>query len=198
MPRNYRRLLDRNFSSRGGVRPTRIVLHTTEGTGTCLGLREFFNREGVQASSHLGIDQAGDSCRMVRDSDKAWTQAYYNPSSLSIEQVGYAATGTRDWIRNHHDQLCKVAKWLAKWSRTHGIPLKHSTSNGVCQHVDLGSLGGGHHDCGPGYPERYVLHWARYWKHRKAGNRVRARLNKRRVLRRQRRAGVKNPTIGWR
>jgi hypothetical protein len=31
----------------------------------------------------------------------------------------------------------------------------------VCQHSDLGAAGGGHHDCGPGYPFDRVLAMAR-------------------------------------
>jgi hypothetical protein len=33
--------------------------------------------------------------------------------------------------------------------------------HGVCQHVDLGAAGGGHHDCGSAYPFEAVLAMAR-------------------------------------
>ena len=35
------------------------------------------------------------------------------------------------------------------------------SGRGVCQHVDLGARGGGHHDCGPGFPMDRVLDMAR-------------------------------------
>lgn len=195
MPQKYRRILDRNFSSRGGVPIARMVLHTSEGGGTALGLRDYFNQSGVEASSHKAVDQTGDSVTMVPDSEKAWTQAAYNPGSLSIEQIGYASTTHDQWVRGHHNQLCRVARILAGWSIAHDIPLRNSVAHGVCQHKDLGAEGGGHSDCGPGYPMKYVLHWARYFRHRRLKHPIRAKFYKRRVLRHQRRTKVVNPTV---
>jgi N-acetyl-anhydromuramyl-L-alanine amidase AmpD len=77
-----------NQSSRNGARIGLIVLHDTEGGNVpnssrdLQGLADFFDRPAVQASSHVGVDQDGNSSRMVPDSQKAWTQAFYNPVSL--------------------------------------------------------------------------------------------------------------------
>jgi N-acetylmuramoyl-L-alanine amidase/Putative peptidoglycan binding domain len=140
---------------------TLIVLHSTEGQNVpgsakdLQGLAAFFDRLSTQASSHVATDSDGQSARMVPDSRKAWTCAGYNSMSLNIEQIGFAAQG--EWALA---ELKETARWIAYWHRHHGIPIRHSTSFGVCQHVDLGAAGGGHVDCGPGYPEEKVLELA--------------------------------------
>ncbi len=202
MPKQYERLV-RNRSSRRGVTPKIIVLHTTEGhnrpgTSDLDGLAGWFDNPGSQASSHVGIDAEGNKVRMVPDAEKAWTQAMFNSLALSVEQVGFASFSKRDWIRSYHAGLNAVADQLAEWHVDYGIPLKRSTTHGVCEHVDLGAAGGGHHDCGAGYPLTYVLYLARLkaWRRRgrKRVGRGRARFYKSRVLHQQRRYGVKNPS----
>jgi hypothetical protein len=148
-------------SSRNGVRPTIIVLHSTEGqnvpgsTKDLEGLAAFFDRLSTQASSHVATDSDGNSARMVPDSRKAWTCAGYNSMSLNVEQIGFAAQS--EWAMA---ELRETARWIAYWHRNFGIPIRQSTSSGVCQHVDLGAAGGGHHDCGPSYPFEKVLELA--------------------------------------
>lgn len=169
MPRTYTRLV-RSQSSRNGAPIRRIVLHTTEGYGSVLQLAGFFNR--VQASSHLGVQSNGDACRMVGDSRKAWTQAAYNPGSLSIEQIGFARFSTKTWVRDYHRGLLRTAAAISNWSARWGIPIRRSVSHGVCSHKDLGAAGGGHVDPGPGYPWRYVLYLARlhFYRHHRRPN----------------------------
>jgi hypothetical protein len=151
----------RNQSSRNGVKPRLLVLHTTEshnraGVGDLQGLAAWFDNPAAQASSHIGNDAEGNDIRMVPDEAKAWTQAAFNSISLSIEQIGHASQTS--WGRA---QLENTARWLAHWSRKYDIPLVRSTTRGVCQHKDLGAAGGGHHDCGPNYPLADVLRMAR-------------------------------------
>jgi hypothetical protein len=64
--------------------------------------------------------------------------------------------------------LANCAAWIAEEAKRYGIPIERLTPSeaqgsgrGVCQHVDLGSRGGGHHDCGPGFPMNEVLTMAR-------------------------------------
>jgi len=209
MPRHVDRYLRNNASSRGGVRPRLCVLHTTEGhnrpgLSDLEGLARFFDDPSSAASAHLGVDAEGNSVRMVRDEDKAWTQCLYNGVSLSVEQVGFSATSKRDWVRQYHLGLYRVALALARWHRDHGIPLRHSTRRGICQHKHLGRAGCGHFDCGPGYPERLVTIWARLayyrmvgWSKRPWWRRMRARNYKRRVLRQLRRYGAPPTTRPW-
>lgn len=149
-------------SSRGGVKPRLIVLHITvshnrPGNADVKAIADYFGRLSTQASSHLIVDAEGNSCRCVPDSAKAWTQAAYNPQSLSIEQVEYADKPRSAWLSENAKGLDETAKFVAAWSVQYGIPLRLGTSSGVCQHRDLGAAGGGHVDCGPNYPIDVVL-----------------------------------------
>lgn len=153
----------RNRSSRGGADPHMIVLHSTEGDnipgdGDLIGLGRWFDNPAAQASSHVAVDAEGRSARYVKDHEKAWTQAAYNPQALSIEQVAYAAQGS--WP---DAQLHKVAQYIAYWSKKYGIPIRHGIP-GVVRHSDLGSSGGGHHDPGKAYPLARVLKLAREYR----------------------------------
>lgn len=155
----------RNQSSRNGLKPRIICLHTTEGHDRpgvvdLHGLASWFDNPASQASSHVGNDKEGNDSRMVADDRKAWTAGHVNGYALQIEQVGFARFSRDEWLNNRHKQLENTAAWIAYWSKKYGIPIRHSTSHGVCQHSDV-SGPGGHSDCGPGYPFDYVLKLAR-------------------------------------
>lgn len=166
----------RNRSSRGGVKPGLIVLHTTEGSnvhgiGDCAGLAAFFDQPSVEASSHVGNDSEGHDVRMVLDVDKAWTCSSDNPFTLNLEQIGFASTRREEWYREHSHQLANTAKWIAYWSEKWDIPIRRGAApfgvllrKGVASHKQLGIAGGGHWDPGPSYPMRYVLRLARYFR----------------------------------
>ena len=150
-----------NQSSRRGLKPRIIVLHTTEGhnrdgLSDLRGLVSFFDNPRSQVSSHVANDAEGNDARIVPDEAKAFTQAAFNSIALSIEQIGFASQAEFP-----HAQLENTARWIAHWSRKWNIPIVHSTTRGVCQHKDLGSAGGGHVDCGPNYPLGRVLSMAR-------------------------------------
>jgi hypothetical protein len=158
-----------NQSSRGGAKPRKIVLHITvshnrPGLGDIDAILNYFDQPSTDASSHIINDAEGHDARCVEDRFKAWTQAAHNPDSLSIEQVEYADKSTERWRKENKRQLENTAKWIAHWSHLYGIPIKHSTSNGVCQHRDLGVAGGGHSDVGPNYPFNFVLERARHYR----------------------------------
>jgi hypothetical protein len=60
--------------------------------------------------------------------------------------------------------LSTCASWVAEECARFGIPLRRLSASqaqggewGVCQHVDIGAAGGGHWDCGPGFPMDDVL-----------------------------------------
>lgn len=153
-----------------------MVKHTTEGPnskglGDLKGLSDYFNIPSVQASSTIVVDGEGFSARLMSDSAKPWTQSSYNSVSLSIENIGYAATDKEDWFENYHNQLATDAKQFAYWSEEHGIPLRRAITisggvqrTGVATHKQLGQYGGGHVDPGNGYPLKYVIWLARYHK----------------------------------
>jgi hypothetical protein len=151
-----------NYSSRGtGVRL--VVLHTAEGALTYQSLGSFFSSSSSGVSSHVGIDDTpGIVGEYVRRDMKAWTQGNANPYSVAAELCAFASW-TSEWA-GHPVMLQNTAQWIAEECAAFGIPLRRLSAaeaqggaSGVCQHVDLGSAGGGHWDCGPGFPMDDVL-----------------------------------------
>jgi hypothetical protein len=152
-----------NYSSRGsGVRL--VVCHTAEGATTYRSLGSYFASPSSGVSSHTGIDDTpGVIGEYVRRSDKAWTQGDANPYSVATELCAFAAWDAAEWAR-HPVMLDNCAQWVAEECAAFGIPLVKLTAaeaqggaSGVCQHVDLGPAGGGHWDCGPGFPMDQVI-----------------------------------------
>ena len=69
-----------------------------------------------------------------------------------------ASGWSRDTWMGKPTMLANIAEWIAEEAEVSGIRITGLTpsqaqgsSRGVCQHKDLGSGGGGHHDCGPGF-----------------------------------------------
>jgi hypothetical protein len=157
-----------NYSSRGGASVRLIVLHTAEGARTIESLGSFF-QGNVQASSHVGADDKVNTVgEYVKRGNKAWTCSEFNPVAVQIELCGFASWSTNEWRNNHANMLDNCAKWIAEEAAHYGLPITklnasqaQGSGRGVCQHVDLGSRGGGHHDCGSGFPMDYVLDLAR-------------------------------------
>jgi hypothetical protein len=163
-----------NYSYRDPGAVTHLVLHTTEGTQRIRDLGYFFQGP-VDASSHSGSDNYEQFVygAYVDENDSAWTQANANPWCISLEQCtpeGAAYTWSRDyWLGSYERLLRNGAYWLACMGTKWDIPLTELSPSqaqnpgvrGVCQHIDLGSMGGGHGNCGPGYPMDVVLGWAR-------------------------------------
>jgi hypothetical protein len=116
-------------------------------------------------SSHTGIDDTpGVIGEYVRRSDKAWTQGNANPYSVAAELCAFAAWSPAEW-QLHQTMLANTAQWVAEECAAFGIPLRKLSASqaqdghsaGVCQHADLGAAGGGHWDCGPGFPMDDVI-----------------------------------------
>lgn len=180
-----------------------VTLHTTEGANRpgisdLEGLASFF--EHVEADATWGVDAEGNRCRMKLDSDAAWTNGFrtWNHRAATIEQVGFASTKSHEWITQYHNGLRTVASILADYKQKGAIRLRHTGARpgGVNQHKDI-SGPGGHTDCGPGYPERYVIMWARWVYHRREGHKLRAKAYGAFVRGVQRRHGLK-PELNWR
>lgn len=158
-----------NYSARGGARVTTIVLHTAQGARTYPDLGAFFSSPSAGVSSHAGIDDTPGTIGVyVRRGDKAWTASNANPWAVQVELCAFAEWSTEEWHR-HPVMLENVAAWVAEEAAAFGIPLvllddaeaQHPDIPGVTQHADLGSMGGGHWDCGGGFPIDYVLDLAR-------------------------------------
>lgn len=159
-----------NYSSRGGSKITTVVLHTTEGAMKIRDLGAWFAQPSAQCSSHHGADnyERGVLGAYVYESNKAWTQANANPWCLSLEMCAYASWSRDTWLNSKGTLLHNAADWVAWMCGKYGIPIRALSNadaqnpnvKGVCQHVNLGSSGGGHSDCGSGFPMDQVLQWA--------------------------------------
>jgi hypothetical protein len=154
-----------NYSGRGGSAVRLIVLHTAEGSTTIESLGSYFANPASQVSSHTGIDDTpGTVGEFVKRDQKAWTAADANPYSVQTELCAFAAWTPAQWAA-HPNMLDNCAKWIAEEAAAFSIPIvrlnatqaQDGRSRGVCQHVDLGSAGGGHWDCGGGFPMDQVI-----------------------------------------
>lgn len=153
-----------NWSNRNS--PVRlIVLHTAQGARTFQSLGSFFSNSSSGVSSHTGIDDTlGTIGEYVKRPNKAWTQAAANPYSIATELCAFAEWNSQEWQR-HPNMLENASQWIAEEAAYFGIPIRRLTAQqaqdgktkGVCQHVDLGSAGGNHWDCGPNFPMDSVL-----------------------------------------
>jgi hypothetical protein len=156
-----------NYSSRGGARVRLVVLHTAEGALTYQSLGSWFSSPSSGVSSHTGIDDTpGVVGEYVRRGDKAWTAGNFNPVAVQAELCAFASWSTSEWD-NHPAMLINCADWVREECAAFNIPIRRLSAaeaqggaDGVCQHVDLGAAGGGHWDCGPGFPMDDVLRMA--------------------------------------
>lgn len=157
-----------NYSSRGGAAVRLIVLHTAEGARTIEELGNFFASSSAGVSSHVGIDDKADVIgEYVKRPNKAWTAANANPYAVQAELCAFASWSSAEWDR-HPNMLENCARWIAEEAAYFDLPITklspsaaQGTGKGVCQHVDLGSWGGGHWDCGGSFPIDKVLQMAK-------------------------------------
>jgi len=157
-----------NYSSRGGSSVRLIVVHTAEGARTIEELGNFFASSSSGVSSHTGIDdKAGTIGEYVKRGNKAWTAASANPVAVQTEICAFAKWSRDEWNK-HPNMLKNCAQWIAEEADYYNIPVTklsaaqaQGSGRGVCQHADLGSWGGGHWDCGSGFPMDDVLNMAK-------------------------------------
>jgi hypothetical protein len=149
--------LVRNYSSRRGVKPRLFVVHYTvsanrAGTGDVDAIVGLFNTPSFAASSHYVIDREGNCRYIVRESDKAWTQAAANPFAISVEVINSGREGTLISGAGK----AKLARVIADSTKRWSIPLQTgavsgctATRAGIIDHASLGPCGGGHVDVNP-------------------------------------------------
>lgn len=147
----------RNYSSRRGVRPREWTLHYTvsanrPGWSDVWAIVNLFNTTSAQASSNYVIDSEGHCAYIVRESDKAWTQAGGNPYAISVEVV---ATGKEHRYLEPAGAR-KLAMVMSDSLKRWGIPVQRGAVSGcvprragIIQHRDWGACGGGHFDISP-------------------------------------------------
>ncbi len=132
-----------NYSSRSGQRVRLIVAHDCE--GSFAGSVSWFATAKSQVSAHIVLSEDGTrAVQMVAWGNKAWHACNVNSISEGIEAAGFAAKGlgAPEWKA--------LAAIVAFRLRANAIPCQRAAAannwTGYCQHVDLGAMGGGHHD----------------------------------------------------
>jgi hypothetical protein len=147
----------RNYSTRRGVKPRLWVIHYTvssnrPGIGDVNAVVNLFNTPAFAASSNYVIDREGNCKYIVRESDKAWTQAAANPFAISVEIINSGREG------NLIDGpgLKKLGQIISDSAKRWNIPLRAGAVNGcapsrsgIVTHQMLGACGGGHVDVSP-------------------------------------------------
>ena len=157
-----------NYSSRAGAAVRLICLHTAQGPDNFEDLGAYFANPASGVSSHVGVDDTPNTIgEYVRRDYKAWTASDANPVAVQAELCAFAEWDTATW-NSHPHMLANTAAWIAEEAAHYGIPIvklspaeAQGTGRGVCQHADLGAWGGGHWDCGNGFPVDAVLALAR-------------------------------------
>ena len=135
-----------NYSSRHGAKVDLLVWHET--AGAYAGSVSWLCNPAAQASAHAVLrEDGGELTQLVALDEKAWHAAAYNPRSVGIEHANVTPKGYAT------EQQLRVSARLFGWLCLHlAIPprwAKGGAGPGVCRHSDLGSLGGGHTQCGP-------------------------------------------------
>lgn len=155
-----------------------IAVHSTESqdipgsTDDLRAIRRWFDNPDAQASSHIGIDGAGNTELWVHSNRKAWTIGAANSFTVNIEFIGRAAQPASQW---EESQIKQGARWAAYWAIKYGIPIQKAnvrnvnglcvcTKKGILRHSDVTAAGfGDHEDPGPAFPMDDFLSAARYY-----------------------------------
>lgn len=145
----------------------KIVLHTTEGAMKIRDLGAWFQNPSAGCSSHHGADnyEAGVFGAYVYESHKAWTQGNANSYCLSLEMCAYASWSRDTWLNSKGVLVNNAAEWVRycvdkyniPWTVLNNTQAQDPNARGICEHVNLGSWGSGHHDCGDGFPMDVVI-----------------------------------------
>jgi hypothetical protein len=152
-------------TSRSGY--NKIVLHTTEGAMKIRDLGAWFQNPSAGCSSHHGADnyERGVFGAYVYENHKAWTQGNANPYCLSLEMCAYASWSRDTWLNSKDTLLDNAAEWIrycvdkynVPWTVLSNAQAQDPGVRGICQHVNFGSWGSGHHDAGSGFPMDEVI-----------------------------------------
>lgn len=147
-----------NASTRRGVAPRWIVLHYTvspnrAGWSDVNNVVALFDRPSFQASSNYVLDREAHCAYIVRESDKAWTQAAANPFSISFEIINSGKEGSLI-SGPGRTKLISIIRGISKrWN----IPIRAGKvgpnctvgTSGIITHARLGRCAGGHVDVNP-------------------------------------------------
>jgi N-acetyl-anhydromuramyl-L-alanine amidase AmpD len=154
----------RNQSSRNGRNVSAVAVHSTESqdrpgtTADLVAIRNWFDNPASQASSHIGIDGAGNTELWVHSDKKAWTILDLNSVTCNIEFIARAAQSTSEW---EEAQIKQGARWAAYWCVRYGLPAQR----GIITHKQLTDAGfGSHTDPGAGFPMARFIELTQYYR----------------------------------
>ena len=166
-------VLTSNYSSRGGSPILKFVIHTTQGwENSPNGMYDcaHYFQGNVSASAHYMNDNYHPNLVVagVYEQYSAWTQGGMNPWCISLEQCALAEWTRAYWLNSRGTLLHCTAALVRQVCDANHLPIRalsaseaqDSWTKGVCQHRDFGSKGGGHSDCGDGYPIDKIIEWA--------------------------------------
>jgi hypothetical protein len=156
------------FSYRGSRPVSLITIHTAQGARTARALGNYFWRDDVQASSHVGID-ANETLLYVPYHLAAWTLRSGNPISENAELCGFAEWTRAQWLStdvvngcvNPRAMVSRAAAWARERALARGIPLQRLTPVQVGQNAwglidhyawTIGKQDGTHTDVGGNFP----------------------------------------------
>jgi hypothetical protein len=152
------------------------AFHTTEGAQKIRDLGSWFQNPSAGCSSHHGSDnyERGLFGAYVYENHNAWTQGNMNSVCLSLEQCtpsGAASSWSRDTWLSKTILIDNAAEWMHYMADKYGLPYRwlsgseatDTWTKGFVEHVNFGSYGSGHHDCGNGFPNDVVMDKARAW-----------------------------------
>lgn len=116
------------------IDPDRIPDHGAEQTAA------YF--QGIHnVSSHYVVDD-DSTVQCVQENDEAYTQAPWNPFSISIEQEGRALFDGVAWVNHHGGLLDQTAALVADLSVRRNIPLRFVASDDIVGSIkNLGVIG---------------------------------------------------------
>jgi hypothetical protein len=152
------RFLARNYSSRRGVAPRLWVIHWSGGRNLSgwqdvAGLTAFGNNPQAGVSWHFNIDREGHCHYNVNVLSKAWTEAGFNPFSISVEIINTG--GPNDHPLLSPQGLRVLGRVISDTAKPFHIPLRLGAVSGckvvhagIVSHRMLGPCGGGHPDIG--------------------------------------------------
>lgn len=161
-------------SSPRGTRPVIWVAgHSAEGARTARALGNFFWRDDIMASSHVGIDSR-ETLAYVPYSRAAWTMRAANPISDQAEVCGFArwtrsqwlSTDVVDGVEAPAIMVARFADWVRARCIARLIPIRKlmtaqvaAGQAGVISHADYTQATGDgtHWDPGPGFPWDLVI-----------------------------------------
>lgn len=145
-----------NHSSRRGVAPRLWVIHWTAGPNRpgiedLLGYTAQANNPASQTSWHYLIDRDANCFYQVRESDKAWTAAGFNSTTINVEIVNRGVPFDPPLLGPA--ALRKLGVVISDSAKRWKIPLRRGavsgcsvTRSGIVDHNTLKACGGGHPD----------------------------------------------------